>query len=756
MGRPCTLDPQPNYSYCTDPDDSKQLTDGIYTNSHFWTQKTTVGWNHLPMGQVTIDLGAVQPVRGISFNTAAGVAGVSWPTAIHILASDEGKTWFEAGELVALSAAHGLPPPEGYRIHRYWTDQLATHGRFIRVIAVGSPYLFVDEIEVYRGEEALRAKPFAGPPITDSKEFFRTRQVRTAIIRRIASDAQDLRQAMGNSTSHENELTAITAAASQLPDVAPDSFRAVLPLNELHARLFRVQAAYWREQGCPSLTTWQSPLWDPLAAVAQPPKAPPPARIEMALMPGEFRAAAFNLSNAGEKDLRLKLRLEGLPPGCVTVHEVAWTDTKSGTPVAAALPEAQRDGDDFLIHVSSGLTRQVWLTFHVTTAVPGFHEGRIAIHGDGAPSLQVPIRLRVSTVRFPERPRLSLGGFDYTDADTYSGMRLTNRDALIQHLQSHFVDTPWGSAAVMPHPVRFERLDAWLDRWPSARHYRVFNSVGRTFAGHAMGTPEFDKAVGAWVSAYVRHLRERGILPGRLGLLLVDEPHEAKQTEVILAWAKAVKAAEPEVRIWEDPTFKKPEEANEMYPVCDVLCPNRPMWLEGGPAFQQVFIGQRNVGKTLNFYSCSGPVRSLDPYAYHRLQAWTCWQQGATAMFYWAFGDNGAGSDWNEAGSPGTSFSPAFLAPDGVTPAKHMEAIREGVEDYEYLAMLTDRIGGLERAGTGGEKLASAKTALAKAIDAVLNAPGVDKLHWSEPKDRGLAERVRLEILAALESLQDN
>jgi hypothetical protein len=41
---PYTLQPAPNYRYCTDPDDRIQLTDGNYTQGYFWTQKSTVGW----------------------------------------------------------------------------------------------------------------------------------------------------------------------------------------------------------------------------------------------------------------------------------------------------------------------------------------------------------------------------------------------------------------------------------------------------------------------------------------------------------------------------------------------------------------------------------------------------------------------------------------------------------------------------------------------------------------------------------------
>ena len=37
LGKKYTLEPRPNYPYCTDPDDDIQLTDGIYTKGYFWT-----------------------------------------------------------------------------------------------------------------------------------------------------------------------------------------------------------------------------------------------------------------------------------------------------------------------------------------------------------------------------------------------------------------------------------------------------------------------------------------------------------------------------------------------------------------------------------------------------------------------------------------------------------------------------------------------------------------------------------------------
>ena len=39
LGIPYTLEPAPAYEHCTDPDDDKQLTDGVYTEGYFWTLK---------------------------------------------------------------------------------------------------------------------------------------------------------------------------------------------------------------------------------------------------------------------------------------------------------------------------------------------------------------------------------------------------------------------------------------------------------------------------------------------------------------------------------------------------------------------------------------------------------------------------------------------------------------------------------------------------------------------------------------------
>ncbi|MCH5375411.1 MAG: hypothetical protein JJ992_15685, partial [Planctomycetes bacterium] len=221
---------------------------------------------------------------------------------------------------------------------------------------------------------------------------------------------------------------------------------------------------------------------------------------------------------------------------------------------------------------------------------------------------------------------------------------------------------------------------------------------------------------------------------------------------VIIAWAKAVKAAGTGVLIWEDPTYRKPAEAlPEMMAVADVLCPNRPMWLERGEPFAAFYREQQQRGRTLQFYSCSGPAKLLDPYSYHRLQAWHSWRVGGTGSFFWAFGDNGGASSWNEYFAQAGPYTPLFLDDTTVTAGKHMEAIRESAQDFEYLVMLRTAVRKAKDAGRGDAAVVRAKKLLDRAAPEVLDAPGATGLKWQEDKDRRVADRIRLKILEALE-----
>jgi len=777
LGKPYTLT-KPNYHYCTEPGDKTQLTDGVYTKGYFWTQKTTVGWSGGAPQYVAIDLGTDSPIKGVSWRTAAGVAGVQWPDALILFVSLDGKQWHEAGDLVQLSARKVQPPKGEYATHVYWTDAVATHGRYVQIAAVPrGPYLFVDEIEVFEGDKTLLDKPLPGQPATDVRTLMTRRQftslIQAQLRRDLAAVVMDI-VAPGlppeDKTPLARQAEGLAGQIAEMPLMQPDGFRAVLPMNDLERAIFRHQAAVWRARGKPPLRVWKTHRWDPLAPSQEPKDGPPPAALDVRMMLNEHRADVLNLTSAGDGDRTVRLRIEGLPggdnPDYVAVHEVSCVGTRHFVAVSAALPLARREGDHYVVTVPSGMTRQVWLSFHPTAIEPGSYRGKVAID-----DRSVPIRLQVHPLRLPQETTLLLGGWSYTNAERMYGVTPENREALIEHLREHGVNAPWATRAALPwgtfddegnlvKPPDTSNFDAWIKRWPGAKRYMVFVAIGSyrnvsdTFLGSKVGTPVFSRKVGQWIGFWADHMRERGLKPSQLGLLLVDEPNRKEQFDVTTAWAKAIHKAAPDVLVWVDAMPQELETCREMMAAVNVLVPNRASWLQKGDDYRKLFLGQRERGSELGFYSCSGPARTFDPYSYYLLQQWHVFAIGGRWAGFWAFGDTGRVSCWNEyVATTRGPYCPLYLDDASVTGAKYMEAIREGVQDYEYLVMLRDRIAALEKAKPDHPKLAAGKALLAGACARVLQAENATEYRWDAAKDRTLADQVRIEILEMLTAL---
>ena len=198
LGKTYRWSAKPGYRHCTDPGDSRQLTDGEYVPGCDWTKKGTVGWSRVgrPL-LLTIDLGKVQPIAGISYSTAAGSAGIHWPTAIMVLVSDDGEAFYNAGELTEFSALQAPIPASG--AYRFRTDRLETHGRYVRLAVAAPSYMFCDEIEVYGGDAKLLARPHVGSPVADAEPLIAATATRRGVRRRLLHDIADMKDRVAGS-----------------------------------------------------------------------------------------------------------------------------------------------------------------------------------------------------------------------------------------------------------------------------------------------------------------------------------------------------------------------------------------------------------------------------------------------------------------------------------------------------------------------------------------------------------------------------
>ena len=803
-GAKYTLTPEPNYPHCTDAGDIRQLTDGVYHQNQesFWTQQSTVGWLRKRLAIITIDLGSVKPIRGVSFHTAAGRADVLWPTAIRILTAGEDRKFYDAGNLMEMSAQQGRTEPTGYANYRYWTDQMQMHGRYVCVAVWGHKMTFVDEIEVYEGEPGWVNKPLQGASISVAEggdfaaELSRHLAIGTGIRKRLEQDIGALKEAakavaIPVETRRQvlDELGAVEENLGEASLTFGENFRTVLPLNSWHTRVMRTQAWLWRARGLEPLTFWQSNLWDPVPYIATPDTIAGPV-IDVHMMRREYRAGAFNISNSDDEPAKVTFKISGLPggdnPDYITVHEVIWTDTLNGVPSAAALPEITADFGSYIVNVPAGMTRQVWLTFNPVDVEPGTYDGEIVAGGE-----HFPLRMHLYPLDFPEKQTLRLGGWDYTH-EAGKGRTVTeeNQSLIVKHMRERMVDSPWGSPRLMnpsyeavrgAYNARGEmtedpdtsKFDAWLELWPDAAQYLVFLRVGNRFtyaedSGIAwpIDTPEFKTAVKDWATFWAAHAEKKGVKPEQLSLLLVDEPSEDHNRDhIILAWAQAIRAADTGMRIWEDVNHRDMNKALEaMIDSCHVLCPHMQIFLNtstprrtgaADQAYRDYYIKKRDQGIELQFYGADGPARLVDPYVYYRMAAWTCWRYGATGMYFWSLTDRSGTSSWNEYLAAGRAYAPFFIAPDAVTAGKHLEAQREGVEDFEYLVMLDRAIREAEEQGKNGRELDKARQLLKRLPPTVSDVATVMGNRWSETKDRTLADKARIQILEALTALAE-
>ncbi len=707
-----SFDPGTSYPLCTDPDDAKQVTDGKYTTGGFWTEKEAIGWAVASPYHIKVDLGQVKPISGLMYSTAArGTAGVFWPIALVVQVSDDDVDYHYVGDLVSMDRPNGELPKLAEKDvrHQFKTNKLRTHGRYvtISIITGGGSYAFCDEVEVYVGDDSFLNEKLPGDGIKDYRTCAVTLMHGLAINERMAKDITAVRTNVKNakvSDAVKNNLNAmldILQSRSESYLTMPDaSFKTILPLNEIEASILAVNGSLLHELKLQPITVWKKHRFDRLDLVEIPAKTK--ASINIDAMRNEFRADSFLITNATDKPVVLTLKISGIPgspqPKWLQVSSVPWTDTVMREPVAAALPLAKYSKGGYEISLPAGMTRVVWITADTSTVANGNYGGMLALSTNGK-MVKVPIRIRVSKIAM-NRPRLSLQMWDYTHRMGDRAIGAGNRDSAIKMMQTHFVDTPWAQSDIFSYdenmnPDSFAALDDWMKLWPDARLFMVNINIGdkNEFQGAKIGTPEYHDRLGAWAKALDAHMVSLGMDPKRLGLSMLDEPHTDAQDEIVATMAKAIKDSGSRITIQQDPTWEHPEKTRiqEAMTLPDILCPNLNVYFQGGPDAQRYWDEIRKSGHSLWFYQCSGPVRTFDPTEYYRLMAWHAFKAGAVGLGFWSFGDLGGGrSSWDEYTMSTNSYAPAFIAPDGVTDSVHWQAVREGIEDYEYLSMLRD------------------------------------------------------------------
>ncbi|MDD2708429.1 MAG: hypothetical protein PHV34_10500 [Verrucomicrobiae bacterium] len=791
--KPYALDPAPNYKRCKDDGDAAQLTDGIRYRGpdQLWVQKECVGWicAELACVTITIDLGKVESVGKVVFHTAYdGPCNVDQPALIMAFVSDDGKNYSFGCELTRSDGKKSDPPIvrrnpfDGEALVQKlefckYSGVLQTPGRYVSILAHGDKFLFCDEIEIFRSEDSQKKQ--SNCLKGGLKSLWRTCLFNKRVKAQLLHDLREVQSNLLRLESNKQKAFAVRldqlregTLSAEWNDPGQD-FRAVAPLNSLHREILQLNAGILRSAGAPPLMVWHKNRWAHLEPTEAPKKHPetPPA-LSVRMMNNEYRAETINITNTLQKPAILRLSFEGLPD-CIHPHQVEFVGTTRHGMIADPLVPANFSSGAWEIHVPAGMTRQIWFSFHPRDIAAGKYAGSIRLRSDSSQKITIPLSLEIASRKFPDRPRLSLCMWDYTNKPHgFKCQTDRNVELAIKDLNAHFVDSVWAHCAVacwpqkgdfdqdgtLTKPLRTGLFDDWIKNHPDKRHYFFYlaknNNV--TFLDEPPGTPKFKRMVSQWAKAFSAHIEKAGIQPAQIGFDAIDEPGTTQEYENNRLWAEAIKSGEPRFRLFTDASgYEKENPAlTNMLRAHDIICPRLDDYGRITSDMRTKAAIENGDGKTFWFYSCGTPQRAFDPYYYNRLQAWHCWKNGATGMGfwnYWNFYSENDLSAWNEyAANPGQGV--VYSAPDTITTGKHWEAVREGVEDYECLAMLRDAIKRAKAAGSS-PALAEAEKLLDTAPSEVTGDYQKKLITWFAPKDCEAADKARLRVLDALENL---
>jgi hypothetical protein len=430
----------------------------------------------------------------------------------------------------------------------------------------------------------------------------------------------------------------------------------------------------------------------------------------------------------------------------------------------------------------------VWVTVHTAKDTPpGTYRGTVTVRaGGGRPPAVVPLTVTVWDFALPDQTHLRtltwLGtgalrayyGLQWSAADEKTHAEHVRRyqDILLEHRLG-----PGGEVAA--HVSKdaktgrydFAAVDASLERLigKGMNAFIMGTAPNLKRDGKKEYTPEFLAAFGDMLKAYGDHLRQKGWID-KAYVYTYDEAPKAAWPEVRKV-AKAIRAAAPELKILQ--CLNEPEGVQALAGTVDVFDVYVSQYHKAGVAPLQK--GGTEVWLAVCCYPMDHPNLFIEyPLIDARCLPLFCWKYGAAGFEYWSpnsWGQSGQAKPPNQW--PAMPWNPntfgkyngdgylLYPGPDGVPYSSiRLEALRDGLEDYEYLWLLKDLVAKAEAAGKGAAG-AAAGTAASQAVQAARGLLKMDELiaadgTYADEPARYFAFRQKLAVaIVALRKLLD-
>ncbi len=433
-----------------------------------------------------------------------------------------------------------------------------------------------------------------------------------------------------------------------------------------------------------------------------------------------------------------------LPPGLYPDALVPFINPITGEPIEPLGQRRERWGEPLVtvghdmyavpFGVFEGQNQPIWVDVHVPKDIPaGVYRGVFRVVADEGKA-EVPVTLTVWDFTLPDGPTHCNHFGSFSGAAAFFGVERGSEEAreietrYCQAMAEHRLNPPLprdllpqvnadGSLTIDP-----ERHAA-LCKFMADLHVTDFEIPRSPFGRlpHSTTGPDYktippdqrEKAV-RYYRDYYEYVKANG-WADRAYVYLLDEPNVAENYEQVLVLAAVVHEAAPELKcLVVEQTYPHDPTWPDIDPAVDIWCP---LWsfidretiqkkLAGGDA---VWSYTALVQRSPTYHPQYEKMRENDPPYWHidrpllvyRVPTWINRQYGITGLLYWSTITRVIEPWMNPAFAHPRHFNgggylfypgkPCGIA--GPVASMRLKNLRDGMEDYEYLALLEKRGG---------------------------------------------------------------
>ncbi|MFH1740155.1 MAG: DUF4091 domain-containing protein [bacterium] len=365
------------------------------------------------------------------------------------------------------------------------------------------------------------------------------------------------------------------------------------------------------------------------------------------------------------------------------------------------------------VWAKAGENTAFWITVYASKAqASGKHQGTLRFASKGSAFADVPMEIEIYDFQLPDETHTETSFALYVNPEyhhiTGDEEQRAVHDLYMRFAADHRISprTPHSGCGIgigyegtPAHPVvDFSRFDRAMEKYLDEFKFTTFDIGGLpgSICGYPIYSEEYNRLFAETYREVQEHLRERGWLK-RVYWYWIDEPLTYSYPDVKKGLELLKKSCPDMRRLLTLNKEKAP--VPYFYGFCDLWVPLLSLYDEEAAQSRQ------GLGETVWWYVCCGPLAPYPnnfidhPAINHRIRFWMMDARGVDGCLYWS-ATWWTQNPWDVAMSYGNGDGrliypprrkiPTEIVIEGPVTSIRFEALRDGIEDREYMVLLRE------------------------------------------------------------------